>query len=512
VAVTMPADEPPPAAVAGVRRRRISPWVIPVVVSAVIALWQLDFNTDLRAPVDEDTLRASAGLLPDIRYFFYFYYHFGLFPVGAKEAPHLGPSRQNALDFVARHGSKLRMDFSETNNMTRFGDYGKLWMLWPDAVFKRDPTHPSAKPFNEILFITGLLAVWWAFWREKRVLLGSLIVLLVGSDPFQLYETYGHANVFSLPISVAIIVLAAHARFLSGRVGLGRGAWLTALVSGVALATVRELRTEAVLIAAALVPTYLLLRGPWPRRVALVLVFLAAWGVTGRAWTSYWSRGFERSTEFVARAGGEVYKGPHSFNHALWHAVYCGLADYGSDRGFTWEDRDAFRWAVTYDAATNPHPLPYHYREGYYFEETYDGIHHIAPTDLTAYNQLVRARVLGVIRARPLWYARILVKRVGAILGEATAATLSLGVVQWRLPGVGWLLVPILLLLLFQRRWFEFKLALFTLPLSAVALMVYSGRGMTGYGIAHLIALAVGIDLAIRAWQTRTRKRSLHVV
>jgi hypothetical protein len=42
-------------------------------------------------------------------------------------------------------------------------------------------------------------------------------------------------------------------------------------------------------------------------------------------------------------------------------------------------------------------------------------------------------------------------------------------------------------------------LILFVLPLSAVALLVYSAKGMTSYGIAHLIALAVAIDLLVRA-------------
>jgi hypothetical protein len=41
-------------------------------------------------------------------------------------------------------------------------------------------------------------------------------------------------------------------------------------------------------------------------------------------------------------------------------------------------------------------------------------------------------------------------------------------------------------------------LILFVLPLSAVALLVYSGQGMTYYGIAHLVAIAVVVDLLVR--------------
>jgi hypothetical protein len=468
-------------------------------VSALIVLWQADFRFNLPPQREGESITASSGLLPDLRYFFYFYYHLGLFPVGAREVPRLGPSRQDALDFIARHGHRLRMDFGETANTPRFGDYGKLFTLWPDAFLSRNPAHPSAQGFHQTLFIAALLSVWWAFWRERRVLLGALVVLLAGSNPFQLYETYGRGNIFSLPISVALLALAVHLPHLSGRRGIDRRAWITALVSGVVLATVREIRTEPALIAPAVIGTYLAMRATWPRRLALVLVFVAAWGVTGSAWSTYWSRGFERAAKFVEKAGGVVFAGQHSLNHEIWHAVYCGLGDFGRDRGFEWDDRSAFRWATTQDAVTNPNPLPYHYRGGYYFEETWDGVNHIAPTDLPEYNHLVRDRLVSIVRADPLWYAGILLQRAGAILGRATPATLTIGVVHHRIPGVGWLLLPLLLLVCLLRRAFEAKLILFTLPLSATALLVYSGGGTTNYGIAHLLALAVGLDLLVRA-------------
>jgi hypothetical protein len=377
-------------------------------------------------------------------------------------------------------------------------------VLWPDAFLRGDPAHASARPFNQFLFLAALLATWWAFWLQRRAGLGALVVLLAGSNPFQLYETYTRANIFSLPISIALLALAVHLPYLTGRRGLDVRAWVMALGSGVVLATVREIRTEAAIIGVALLATYLTVRTPWPRRLALVALFVTAWGVTGTAWTNYWTRGFERSAKFVARAGGQVFPGGHSYNHALWHAIYCGLGDFGGDRGFVWDDRAAYRWATTRDPVTNPQPLPYRYSGGSYLDATYDGVHAIAPTDLTAYNQLVRTRVVSVVRAHPAWYARILLARAGAVLGNATPASVSVGVARLRLPGVGWLLLPIVLVLCALRRAFEVKLILFTLPLSAVALLVYSGRGTTSYGIAHLIALAVAIDLLVSAARSRT--------
>src|SRR5262249_16455346 len=141
-------------------------------------------------------------------------------------------------------------------------------------------------------------------------------------------------------------------------------------------------------------------------------------------------------------------------------AIFCGLGDYGEDHGFRWDDRNAFHWATTADPEANPRPIPYHYVRGYYFEETFDGVHHVAPTDLPEYNQRMRAGVLDAIRRDPLWYAGILSKRAMAIMRDATPASLSAGSTSLSIPGTGWLLIPALLLALWRRRSFLVKLIL----------------------------------------------------
>lgn len=485
-------------------RPRLPRPLVPVLAALVIVAWQASFADGLPRRLWRYEIGASSGLMPDLREFFYFWHHLGAFPVGAHAVPRLGPARQDALAFVATRGRELRMDFGGTENTPRFGDWGKLFTLLPGQWLGDDVRHPSPRAFNAELFVIALVATWWAFWREGRALLGTLVVLLVGSDPFQLHETWDRANVFSLPISVALLALAAHVRVLAGRAGGGPGAWALAVAAGVALATVREIRTEAALVAMAVLATWLLARqAAWPRRVALVLAFLAAFALTGRAWTAYWNASFDRARAIVAKAGGVVYPRTPGTHHALWHALDCGLGDYGGDRGFAWDDRTAFRWAVTFDPRTNPHPLPFHFKDGYYFEETYDGVNRIAPTDLAAYNAKVRARVTDTIRAHPLWYARILGRRLLAILAQATPASIALGVAHVGLPGAGWLLVPVAVALAALRRRFELLLVLFTLPLGATALLVFSGRGIPYYGIAHLVALAVVLEALVAAARAR---------
>jgi hypothetical protein len=498
------AAEPPRPASPGGRR-----WLVPVAVSAVIAIWQFSFNSASPEPRRPYAMTASMGLCADAPLFFYYFHHFGLFPVGALEVPQLGPSKQAAADFVAHHGDRLVMDFGWPTNTPRFGDYAKLFLFYPDLWLRGDPSHPSAIPFNELLFIVALLAVFWAFWLEGYGRLGALIVVLVGSDPFQIVETYGRGNIFSIPISVALLALAAHLRFLTRRKGIDALAWTIAIVSGVALATFREIRAEAGIIAISAIAAYLVARAPLAKRLLLVVGFVLAFAITGAAWSTYWAGKFTQAERFVARAGGQVFRAPRGPHHAFWHAVYCGLGDYGADRGFSWDDRVAFRWATTRDPATNPDPLPFHYVRGYYLEETFDGVHHIAPTDLPEYHRLVRARVLTEVRQHPWWYGGVLFRRAVAIQRDATPAALSLGSITLALPGAGWVTGPVLLFALWRRRYFHAMLILFLLPLSAVALLVYSGKGMTSYGIAHLVALAVAIDLLVRSrWPAAVTGRS----
>jgi hypothetical protein len=472
--------------------------LFPIVLSAAIFSWQNNFNLTDMKPHAPFAMTASMGLCQDARFLFYFFHHFGVFPVGALEVPQLGSSKQAAAEFVAQHGDRLVMDFGWPTNTPRFGDYAKLFLYYPDLLLRGEPGRPSTLPFNEWLFMIALLAVLWSFWLEGFGLLGTLIVVLVGSDPFQLIETYGRGNIFSIPISIALLALAAHVRLLAGRKGIDAWAVGIAITSGVVLATAREIRAEAGLMAASALATYLLVRAPIRKRALLAGVFVLASACTGLAWSRYWADHFTRAERFVAAAGGQVFRAPLGTHHAFWHAIYCGLGDFGQDRGYSWDDRAAFRWATTRDPETNPDPLPYHYVSGYYLEETYDGVHHIAPTDLPAYNRLVRDRVLSEIRRHPGWYARILWQRALAIMSDATPASLTIGDTRWRMFGAGWLTIPVLAFTLWRRKYFHALLILFVLPLSAVALLVYSGQGMTYYGIAHLVAIAVVVDLLVR--------------
>ena len=44
-----------------------------------------------------------------------------------------------------------------------------------------------------------MMGLYAAFWRLRKPLLGVLLVLLLGSDPFQVFEVYRNNNVLGWP-------------------------------------------------------------------------------------------------------------------------------------------------------------------------------------------------------------------------------------------------------------------------------------------------------------------------
>jgi hypothetical protein len=469
-------------------------WPLAAIVSALLICWQSMFFAVRNQLHKNYAITASVGMALEIHFFYYFFHHFGLFPVGARQAPLLDASARAAADFVSQHGQELKMDFGLQFNTPRFGEYGKLFLFYPDVLFGGNPAQPSIVPFNTLLFIVSLLAVLWAFWNEGYALLGIILVVLMGSNPFQLYATYRSENVFGIPIAVSLIALAAHLRFLTGRKGIDQTAWIIAISGGMFFACVREVRSEATLIGLAVVLTYLTIRSaPFKKRVTLLLTFAIVYAITGWFWKLYWNHKFVQARQFVAAHGGQTYDGPRDRHHNLWHAVFCGLGDYGQDRNFVWDDRAAFKWAANNlpkDALDR-----FHYVSGYYLEETCDGINHVAPTDLPVYNRALRGHVLREIRDHPRWYLHILFRRFVANLNHATPVSLAFREHHLGMPGFGWIMIPALAGACYLRKYFLVKIILFTLPLNLTALLIYSGRGTTYYGIAHLVATSACIHL-----------------
>ena len=495
------------------RRRR---WVLVVGLLAIV-LWQLSF-TVAGAKVDTKYQNTAASGIHNDSNFVYFYWYAGLFPVVSTRAvgvchngfcPQAHESqapadltREAARDLIRTQPKTLQMDLG----WTWFpGDRGKIWLYMFDAWLKDAPWRPSLFASSRLGFIVALCALFAAFWNVRRPWLGAALTLLVGSHPFQLYEVHRNDNVFGWTVTVATIVLALHVPLLTARRPTVRQAFVRALVTGALIGAIRLIRSEPAAIAVAPLLLYAGLtfarelagRKLWLTRGALVATLLAAYVATNGAGVRYLSYKHEQARAYLARVGGHPFPGPVRMFHDFWHPVFIGLGDFDTKNGHRWEDTSALIYAAPILVARGIKvPTPFLAEEdvgqlepGNYFDDAH--VYKRIPYGMEEYADVVRDKVISEIREDPMWYAGILYHRVKRTLSETNPVRISMPFGWATIPQINGLwLLPAVLTFLFARARFFLRMALFTLPTSATAIAIYSGGGLEGHGIAHLVLTA----------------------
>jgi len=495
-----------------------------VLAMAAIPPWQWTFTTALERLDSRYRIEAASGLYNhDLRKFFYFLRYLGLYPVATMGGPvdysglyptfdladPIEDSEDGARRQLAEHGSQLIMDAGWN---TRLGDHGRMFLYYPDALIRGTTRGLSVRPCHRLVFIGGLCALFFGFWWIRQALLGTVVVLLIGSNPFQLFEVYVRDNVFGWPISTAAWVLALHLPLL-GRRPPWRYVWVVPLVTGPLLATVRTIRSEPPLIILSVAMTYLLLtNADWRRRLTLIGLLVASFTLAACAWNAYFQAKIKRTQEVVARAGGHPYAGPLRLYHTVWHSVWCGLGDFDKKHGYVWDDRIANDYALPilreqYHVDVPP-PRPGHYFVDAYWDDAM--LYPKLPEDLPHYDDVLQEKVLRDMRNDPLWYAGIVGHRIWRILSDTTPVQIAIRPWRLTLPMHGLVFLALLAVLIASRSWMLCKLLCFGLPLSLPALLIYSGGGMSYYSCYHVFCAAILCVLILQGalwWWRRARSR-----
>lgn len=469
---------------------------------AAIVAWQAQFARNPGALESTFQQSGSQGLFW-VGDFVYFYYYLGLYPVSVA-----GPGYMS----VFGQGSRTPTDYSVegarrflTDNRTdlvmdrlwtfRSGEYGRIFLYLPDLLLKGAPRDPSVLPCHAFVFIVSLCLVFLSCWAIRRPILGAALVVLLGSNPFQLFEVYANENVFGWPVSTALLVLALHLPMLRDESPARHSLWLVPLMTGCLLATVWTVRTEPVAIILSAAATYLVVAGRvgWRRRVGAVLVLVAAFWATSAAWEAYYRVKFNRAREVVAALGGHPMPQMVLVHHRFWHPVWMGLGDFDTKYGHAWWDLGAYRFALPILARKYPGEAPpalnaYSLLNAFWDD---DRVYRKLPDELPHYGEVLRADVLETIGRDPRWYLGILSRRAWRVLSETTPVQLAVGGWHLGVPFHGLVLLPLVGVLAAARSWMPLKLALFMLPLSLPALAIYSGQGTCFYSCYHLVAAAI---------------------
>jgi hypothetical protein len=497
-----------------------------------IIFWQLAF-VGRKAFVDDAFKITAASGVHQEKDFVYFLYYLNLFPVVETTAvPCTSPLPQACRQIVdppgeysadaaraamVRNGGSLQQDFGWT---WYAGDRGKIYLYLFDAWLKGAPRNTTPRPASRVLFTGSLCALFASMWWVRRALLGVCLALFLGSNPFQLFEVYGNDNVFGLSISTALLLLAIHVPLLRPHCRPNaRWVFLWPLGVGALMATIRTMRSEPMAMLVAPAATYLVVAGlPLRRRAALVVTLAASFWLVGALWNAHFVRQQRHAAEVVAGHGGHPFTEDIRLYHHFWHPIWCGLGDFDDRHGYEWNDHAAAGYArprlqlkgvyVPTAFMNVPEGDP---RE--YFDPK-TKIYKKLPYELPYYNDIIRDKVLADIRNDPWWYLGILAKRVKRVFTMTTPVRIS----WWRgwltLPWHAALVVPTVVLLALARSRFLLRIILFTVPTVATAVAVFSDRGMTYYGIFHVVSFAVVLTVALQhavyhAGRARALRRAL---
>jgi hypothetical protein len=480
------------------RRRR---WVVLLAGVLLIAAWQRGFFAHRE---DLDTrygVRESMGMNHEWR-FLYFLYYTGLYPVVSMEGHvrMMGEpgykrfSPEAARRVLAERGETLWMEWDYT---IRAGDMGRALLYLPYAIWSGSAREPRLAPTHAVAFTLALIALFGAFWWVRDPVLGAASVALLGSNPFQLQVVHAQENVFGWTLTTAIFALALAVPIFWRRPG--RFGWVLAALTGVLLATVRQIRPEPVtMFASAAAACLVFAPASWRRRLVLTAALGAAFVGAGMAWRAYFDHKFEEARAVVAAAGGTVYSGPRELHHGFWHPFWCGLGDFDDKYGYAWSDQAARHYATPivrerYAARGLPPPD--------------DRVLQWEP----AYNEVLKEKVLHDIRSDPAWYLGILVRRVGRVLTWTTPVRLSFGGGWVTLPWNGPATVLLVVLLAASGSWRLLQAVVFPLGTSLTAVLVFSGTvpGQTYTGWFHVVGAAIvlaGVVSVVAEWR-RLRSR-----
>jgi hypothetical protein len=366
----------------------------------LIPAWQSSFHG--AADRLDDAYRNRISFGSNHARMFYFYYYLGLVPVHYQE-DFTDFSEAGARRILEEDGAKLFV-------WHHFIDRASLLLFLPDAFVKGSAESPSMQLADEAAFTLALMVLFVGFWVAGYELLGVCTVLLIGSNPFQLFEVYVNDNVFSWVATSGIAVVGLFLPFLT-RAGPPRWLLFSApLIAGVILGTQRQIRIDGVpILLSALVACTWAVGVRWRVRVAMIaLLALSFWG-TSRAWDTYFTRAYHRTYDVVSAAGGIAKQDPPRPDHEFWFPFWAGLGDFDGKYGFLMDDRVVHSYLRT-------HGLP-KWVEGSMYSES-----------------ALRDDFLATILRDPLWYLGIVSQRLWRVTAENTPVRLSLGTGWTELP------------------------------------------------------------------------------
>lgn len=391
------------------------------------------------------------------RYFSFFYYYGG-FPVNLDGRDTNTLEKTQAI--LERDGSSLRTDLNIYNRAS-------IFLFYPETWLKGRPDTAEMRTGMAIWFTTGLLAVVVAFWYAGMPLLGLVVALLCGSNPFQIYEIYhmGSSTIFPMVISTGLVGTALSIALIQqSSLKRPRLAMVLLAVAGVVCALQYEIRLEGVGVFFGATAAVAFL-SPYSvrRRLAYLAVFaITVFGVS-KGVDAYFNARLATADRIVEQHGGTPAKTSNAYYSTQWWALWSGLGDFDEKYGYLVDDRAGISYYYGLDTTQNS-------------------------------ERAMRADYLRTMFSDPMWWTEIVARRLKRVFVENTPYRVGYGEWHTDLPFNPVLVTAAGLLLIAAAVWTcqTTVLAMFVLSLSVGAVSVgqLADYGLQFYCLVHLFTLA----------------------
>lgn len=419
-------------------------------------------------------------------HFFYFYYYTSNFPLATLDV-NLAYSKEGALEQIRENGEDLIMEYK---HWSRMGENARIWAFYPSAILKGTPENPSLKLFNVLVFVFGLLSLFFGFRKADLPIFGLLMVAIINVTPYFLYEVFSRENDFGMLHSIFFVLLGINAPFLLKKYNQ-KHIYLPILglsiISAFLIGFFSEIRNEILVVFIGLMFMYIVANVKILSKMLALIIALSVFYGTKKMIRGYFKQNFKETAELVEEKGGHVYTGPGIPSHAFWHPIFCGLGDFDKKYGYEWNDRLAYKYAVP--VLKEKYNIDLDYTEGELFLNEYydkDSLYYKKFVEIPHYEEIIKNKVLSDIASDPLWYIGVLGKRVVRIFSNTLP-----------FPFVGWIMLVIAYLLYKRREWKYLKLIFVSLPLSINSFVIYSGKGATFNSVFPFIVVVILIMGAI---------------
>lgn len=398
--------------------------------------------------------------------FIYFYYYTGNFPLGTSYKD-LVYSKEGAQKEIDERGEDLIMEYY---HWSRLGENTRILAYLPNAWLDGGVQKPSIRFFNTLIFIAGLIALFLGFWYIKKPLLGLVLITLINTTPFYLFEIFSRENIFGVFPSIFYLILGLNLHFLFKKKENDFSKFYIPILSAMIIGFFSEIRNEISIVLLSLIMIYVFSQGiSYKVKAIMILVAIFAFSKTREGLRIFFKEKFAKTTQLVAENGGHVYTGGHIDGHMLWHPIFCGLGDFDTKYGYKWDDRVAFNYAMP--ILNDDYKLNLKYNgASYHLNMYYDKAkkYYIKFDEIPEYEPIVKEKVLTDIKNDPLWYATIIWKRIIRVMSRTLP-----------IKYLGFILFPLLYYIIEQKKWHWLKLLMVSFPLSATSIIIYSDRGTT---------------------------------